>query len=452
MLQTHSLKKRAIHAGIWTLGGHVAGQSVRLASNLIMTRLLVPEMFGVMAIVYVIMVGLILFTDTGLRQSIIQNKRGDDPVFLNTVWSVQIIRGLVLWVMSLLVALLLYWANQSGFVPDNTVYANALLPWIIPVACLAVLIAGFEPTFVATASRHLRQSTVTMIEFACQIVSVLVMLIWAYFDRSIWVLVAGGLSVGITRNLIIYYMVWDKRNKWMLERESLKEIIHFGKWIFASSIAGFLIMNGDRLLLGGLISAEQLGIYAIAFFIVTSLTSVVNQLLGNVAFPALSEAFRLRPDDLASVYYRLRIRIDSALLFFAGFLFISGSAIVQILYDARYQSAGQMIEVLAFTLIAVRYSLSEQCFVAIGKPSIMTVSIIIRGIALFVLLPLAFLKFGIAGALWALVASSLSSVPVTLYYKHKLKLLNIYDEIITLPIFLIGLVAGYIFNIIAGQQ
>ena len=53
-----NLKQRAINASIWTLGGHAAGQAMRLGTNLIMTRLLVPEMFGVMSIVTVVIVGL----------------------------------------------------------------------------------------------------------------------------------------------------------------------------------------------------------------------------------------------------------------------------------------------------------------------------------------------------------------------------------------------------------
>mgnify|MGYP001354279470 CR=1 FL=1 len=45
-----SLRQRILRGGIWTLGGYAAGQALRLASNLIMTRLLVPDMFGIMAL------------------------------------------------------------------------------------------------------------------------------------------------------------------------------------------------------------------------------------------------------------------------------------------------------------------------------------------------------------------------------------------------------------------
>lgn len=403
-----------------------------------MTRLLVPEMFGVMAIVTVVMVGLVLFTDLGLRQSVIQSKRGDDPVFLNTVWSVQIIRGIILWLCSALLSVTLYWISKSGWLASNTVYANPLLPWIIPVTSLSVLIAAFEPTWTSTASRQLDQSILTKIELTSQATSILIMLIWVLLDKSIWALVAGGLSASLARNLIVYYVVPRESNKWGLEREAANEILHFGKWIFASSIVGFLFLNGDRLLLGSLITAQELGIYSIAFLIVNSIIQVMGRLFSNVAFPALSEAARLRPTQLIDMYYRFRVLFDIGLLFFAGFIFVAGSLIIQILYDSRYANAGQMLEILSLTLVAVRYNLAEQCFMAIGKPKLMIFLNIVRAISLFLFLPLAFNRYQITGAMWAIVASYFASIPLTIYFKYKLNLLKFSKEIYTLPALILG--------------
>lgn len=420
------------------MGGHAASQCLRLATNLIMTRLLVPEMFGVMAMVTVVMIGLTLFTDLGLSQSIIQSKRGNDPIFLNTVWSVQIIRGIIIWFASVLVSAALLGVDKFGWLTSKNVYADPILPWIIPVAALSILIAAFEPTWTSTAKRHLEQSKITMVELASQIASIIVMLIWVWFDKTIWALVAGGLTAGIVRNLIVFYVVPGESNEWMLEHEAVKEILHFGKWIFASSIVGFLFTNGDRLLLGGLVTTQELGIYTIAFFIVSSIAQVINRLFSNVAFPAISEAARLGPKRLIDVYYHFRALFDVGLLFVAGFLFVTGTLIVQILYDSRYASAGQMLEILSLLLIAIRYNLADQCFMAIGKPKLMTILIMMRVIALITLLPLAFSKYQMLGAMWAIVFSYFVSVPLSIYYKYKLSLLKVANEIIVLPVLILG--------------
>src|SRR5215831_13914608 len=85
-----SLKQRVLNAGTWSLAGYGLNQAIRFGTNLLATRLLVPEMFGVMAIANLVMVGLAMFSDFGLKLNIIQSKRGNDPAFLNTAWVAQI--------------------------------------------------------------------------------------------------------------------------------------------------------------------------------------------------------------------------------------------------------------------------------------------------------------------------------------------------------------------------
>ena len=90
------LRQLAVRASIWTIGGLGTSQAIRLASNIVLTRLLFPEAFGLMAIVNVWIYGLQMMSDVGLGASIIQNKRGDEPAFLNTVWTMQVFRGFAL--------------------------------------------------------------------------------------------------------------------------------------------------------------------------------------------------------------------------------------------------------------------------------------------------------------------------------------------------------------------
>src|SRR5204863_421086 len=81
---------------LWSATEYLAGFILRLGSNLILARLLVPEMFGLMALVNTFMMGLQMFSDVGIGPSIIQNRRGDDPAFLNTAWTIQVMRGMAL--------------------------------------------------------------------------------------------------------------------------------------------------------------------------------------------------------------------------------------------------------------------------------------------------------------------------------------------------------------------
>ena len=121
-----------------------------------MTRLLVPEMFGVMAIAGTVMMGLAMFSDLELKPSIIHSKRGDDPVFLNTAWVTQIFRGALLWFFAILVSLLIYCANHLSLVPKDTVYSDSILPFVIAILALTGIVAGFEINKIARSQpQHL---------------------------------------------------------------------------------------------------------------------------------------------------------------------------------------------------------------------------------------------------------------------------------------------------------
>ena len=118
-----SIRSRALGGAGWTTAGYVAQQVLRLGSNLILTRLLVPEAFGLMSLVMVFVIGLELLSDVGVGPAIIQSRRGDEPRLLDTAWTVQIIRGAILLGLSVLLA----W-------PVARIYGEPSLSLLLPAA------------------------------------------------------------------------------------------------------------------------------------------------------------------------------------------------------------------------------------------------------------------------------------------------------------------------------
>ncbi|MFP4009420.1 MAG: oligosaccharide flippase family protein, partial [Spirulinaceae cyanobacterium] len=177
-----SAKRRAIVASIWTLIGFGGSQSLRLVSNLILTRLLAPDLFGLMSLITTFVVGLHLFSDVGIGASLIQNRRGNDPKFYNTAWTLQVVRGISLWLLSFPVA---YICVQ--------IYDEPRLWLLIVVALGSSVFAGFESVAEHLLNRQVKQGRQQMLFFTTQISSIVVTAIWAYFQQSIWALVAGNL-------------------------------------------------------------------------------------------------------------------------------------------------------------------------------------------------------------------------------------------------------------------
>ena len=109
--------------------------ALRVVSSLILTRLLMPESFGLMTLVSTLVVGISLFADIGMGPNVIQSPRGDDPVFLNTVWTLEVFRGLGIFVVCLLLA----W-------PLSLIYHEPRLISLIPALAFSLVVNGFKST------------------------------------------------------------------------------------------------------------------------------------------------------------------------------------------------------------------------------------------------------------------------------------------------------------------
>ena len=298
------LRRRVLNAGAWTFAGYGLSVAIRFGSSLLLTRLLVPEMFGVMAIATVVMIGLAMFSDLGVGLSVVRSERGGEPIFLNTAWAVQILRGILLWLIALVLSALLILANHIGLAPRETVYAHPILPLVIAILSISALLDGINSTKAAEARRNLNLRQITQVDIASQLIGLCCMFVWIVFDRSIWSLVAGTLGSGLARAVLTHIWLPGHPNRWQWDRAAFEEIFGFGKWIFLSSILGFLVGNGDRILLGGLMNANVLGVYSIAFSISSIVEQIVGRIVSGVAFPALSEIARERRHDLKAAYYK----------------------------------------------------------------------------------------------------------------------------------------------------
>ncbi|HEY8977081.1 MAG TPA: oligosaccharide flippase family protein, partial [Burkholderiaceae bacterium] len=98
-----TLSARTLRSGSWTIVGNLAGQALRFGSNLVLTRLLFPEAFGLMAIAQAILTAARLFSDVGLMQGAVRSARGHEQRYLDTIWTLDILKGsLIVLVMTAL--------------------------------------------------------------------------------------------------------------------------------------------------------------------------------------------------------------------------------------------------------------------------------------------------------------------------------------------------------------
>lgn len=337
-----NLGARVRRGTLWSFVQFGGAQALRFASNLILTRLLFPEAFGLMALIQVILTGLELFSDTGTNTSIVQHNRGDEQSFLDSAWTIQVIRGALLWGLTILLAH-----------PVAAMYDQPMLADVLPVAGLSLLIAGFRPTSAATATRHLTLGKLTVVTFGVQIASIAFTIYLAWLLQSEWALVFGSVFTAALTVLAYRIFLPGPANKFHLEQEAFWQIFHFGKWIMLATAAGFAINQGDRVILGFYISLEDLGIYNIGYM----LASVPMVLLFSMQQKVIVPIYRMKPpgDSISNrnAIFRARRLLTLGTLFILVFLSYVGPPLVNFLYDFRYEIAGPIITLFSFSLVPV---------------------------------------------------------------------------------------------------
>jgi len=436
--------KRITNALSWVLSGHVAGQVIRLIGNLILTRLLVPEMFGIMAIANLLLLGVELITDTGVKQHIIRSQKGNDPVYLNTAWTFQIVRGVFICFLLIIFSVAITYLTQINYWPESSIYTDPLLAYVIGIISLKAFINGFTSTKLTIANRDLSLGIVIRVELLSQFLGLVVMIIWAYIDRSIWALVAGALFSSCLSTIFSHVSIKGINNKLSWNKEIIWELLHFAKWILLSSAITFVAFSGDRLILGYFVGAETIGIYSIAIFFIVAIQQVIFKVSKRVAYPVFCETVRKDPDRLKKIYYKFRMPIDVMSLSITGFIFVTGHLLIEFLYDDRYAYAGYMLEILSLNIISMRYMFASDALLAIGKQKILPLIMGVRAVCIYGLLPITYMWFGLEAALWSIVASTFSTIPVVIVLKIKYGLFNIKRELIPLPLFFAGYFLGMI--------
>jgi O-antigen/teichoic acid export membrane protein len=334
------LKARAARSSFWT-GIEMVGQNgLKLASNLILTRLLFPEAFGIMAIVQVFLTGLQLLSDTGIRTSIIHNPRADEPDFLNTAWTIQVGRGVILWLLTCALA-----------VPVAQLYDEPLLAQLLPVAGLTAIIRAFQPTKVFSASRHMMIGRVITLNLVAQVVGIVIIAAFAWYLRSVWALVLGGLLGSVARQLLMRYGLPGLRNTFHWDAATARELFHFGKFVLLGTAFGFVVNHADKAILGAFIPLDLLGVYTIGALFAMLALGIAQSLNARVAMPL----YRMRPPSESeanrrNIFRVRRLLIGTALLGNAV-LGVSGPYLIDTLYDPRYALAGPILVVMTAVFV-----------------------------------------------------------------------------------------------------
>jgi O-antigen/teichoic acid export membrane protein len=406
-----SLREVASRGALWCAAGVILSQMLRFGTNLVLTRLLVPELFGLMALAQVFHTGVTMCAELALEAAAVRRRLESQPAFLATAWTLQIARGGAIWLACALLAPAAAW-----------LYDDQRLLWILPMIGLSSVIAGFNSTSLLTTLRELALGPLTMLELASQVLAIAVMVAWAWLSPTVWALVAGWIAAALVRLVLSFRLPASAPHRFCLDGESVAEILAFARWIMPASVLTFLAGQADRAILGKLFSLELLGVFGIAYALSQAPRMLISSLSNRVIYPAVVKLAELNELDQQSLRDSLlRARWTPLLLIAAGLAVLVGfgDLLVRVLFDQRYGGAAWMLPLLAAGIwpSVLASSMSPSLF-AIRAPRYVTYGNLARLAFTVAALPLGYL---LAGPLGAVAAVALDELPFYLPLQRGLR-------------------------------
>ncbi len=386
--------RHRIKSGVaWIFGSSLARHALRVVSSMILTRLLAPDSFGLIATAALLPVAIEMCSDFGVRHAIVHNPNGSTRRYLDVAWTLIAFRGFVVAAVVLAMA-----APFAAVCDDERVFALTCVSAITPA------LFGLCSPGRLRWSREMRQDLLAKLDLYVDVARLPINVACVLLVPSAMGLAIASVAAECVRVPLSYVMAPD-RPTWTWDRAIVRELGNFGRFVFASSLLGFLAARLDVFFVARFLGMEQAGIYYIAQALASPVEAMVTQMLGGLLFPMLSR-LQHDPDEVRRrMWQALRLMLGVGVPLTAAGILVS-PFVVELLYDPRYAPAVPPLQAL---LVAAYLSCLGTTFtcalLASGRPYWGTLATLARLVA-FCGAAYALADRGVTGYALAILAAS----------------------------------------------
>lgn len=378
-----SIKARSARA-VMALGvGTVAGRSMRLLKNMILAKfLLAPDQIGIMAIIMSFSVAFEALIEVGVKQSIIQNKRGAEDEYLNVAWWMQVARGLCLFVVA---SLLAPWIGSF--------YNNPELSRLLQVAFFAIVFRCLVSPRAYVLEKEFKFGRAAFLIQGSAILGAIVTVGLAVVMRNVWALVFGfvaEMAIMCTLSFILVPFL----PRFRIDRKSLSELLSYARRMVGLPILTALSLQLPILILGKVVSEKQLGLYTLAFM----LACIPLDLYSRIIAPVLLPAFSSKQDDSRALCRGILQTAQWTALFaipLIAFMVCAGSELLAFVWTAEYAAMAMVFAVLCLQILVRSEALGlSGMYMATGQHHLQRRFAAVRALLVIGLVYPAAIRFG----------------------------------------------------------
>jgi O-antigen/teichoic acid export membrane protein len=371
-----NLKNKFVNGAKWSAITEIAAKIVSPITNMILARILIPEAFGVVATVTMIMSFADMFTDAGFQKYLVQHEfKSEQEKFNNanvafwTNFGISIFLWLVIIVFRERIAVLV---------------GNPGLGNVIAIACVQLLLTSFSSIQMALYRRDFDFRTLFLVRMFTISIPFMVTVPLALLGLSYWALIIGSISMQISNAVILTI-----KSKWkpdlFYKIEVLKEMLSFSIWSLVEAISIWFTAWADVFIIGNTLNQYYLGVYMTSTTMVNALMSMIAASIAPVLFSALSR-LQDETEEFNRMYFTTQ-RLVSILIFPLGIgVYLYSDLATSILLGSKWKEASGVIGVWALTssIMIVFGHFCSEVYRAKGKPKL---SFLAQLLHLIVLIP-----------------------------------------------------------------
>lgn len=390
----------------WRLAERFGAQGVALVVSIILARLLVPEVYGTIALVTVFTQILNVFVDSGFGNALIQKKDADDLDF-STVFYFNVAVCLLLYVGVFLAA---PWIARF--------YNDLALTPVVRVLSLTLIISGVKNVQQAYVSRTMQFKRFFFATLGGTIGAAVIGIAMAYFGFGVWALVAQQIFNATVDTLILWITVkW--RPKWMFSWQRLKGLFSFGWKLLASSLLDTVYSDLRQLIIGKLYTSSDLAQYNRGKQLPDLLVNNIDTSINSVLLPAMSQV----QDDSARVKSMTRRAMKTSTYVIAPIMMglaFTAEFVIRLLLTEKWMPCVPFLRIFCITYMFYPvHTANLNAIKAMGRSDLfLKLEIVKKVVGLIVLL--STMWFGVMAMAYSLLFTSITSQIINSWPNKKL--------------------------------
>jgi len=406
MNSTNTLRHKTVIGIIWTFFEQLFRVGIQTITTLILAWFLLPEDFGLMAMISIFFAIAQSLVDSGFSQALIRKKEVSQTDY-STAFYTNLALGLLTYTLLLV---------SAPFI--SSFYNEPRLVVLVRVVGLVVIINSFQLVQVADLTRKLNFKIQFRVTLPSAMFSGIVAIFMAAMGFGVWSLVAQML-ISSFASTSLYWVI----NKWRPSKDfsvkSLNEMFGFGSKLLASGLIDTAFQNIYVIVIGKLFSATLVGYYFFAQRIQELVANQLSSAVQKVTYPALST---IQDDNIAlKAFYRRIIQVVTYIVFPSMIaLAVLAKPLFSLILKEDWLPAVPYLQLLCIVgLLYPLHAINLNILKVKGRSDLFLYLEIVKKLMIVIIILIS-VKFGIFGILIGQIISSFLAYIPNSYFSIKL--------------------------------